>query len=118
MLEFDASVGRGESPAYFIGLIIPRLLPRLLHGAFDKALTDALDGAYAAVQRLGDAGVLPGGAAVGLVGLKQDADAGQRQGRALAGGQQAGQVFTLIGGQRDEVLLLLHITVNSSVAVH
>jgi hypothetical protein len=79
-----------------------------VRAALDEALADALDGAQAAAQRLGDAGVVPGRPACGLVGLEQDAGAGERAGGALAGGEELGQVLALLGGEGDEVLLLRH----------
>src|SRR5262249_6082327 len=54
----------------------------------DEALADAGDGGEANVEGLGDALVSPGRAAVGLVGLEQDAGMGQPLGRGLAGGGQ------------------------------
>ena len=74
----------------------------LLH----EALADADDGGGADVQGVGDPLVGPGGAAVGGVGLEQDAGVGELPGSGLAGGDQLGQLLALLGGQRN--LILLH----------
>jgi hypothetical protein len=63
---------------------------RGVEALLDEALADALDGAAAAAEGLGDVGVLPGGAACGLVGQQQDAGAGEGAGGALAGGEELG----------------------------
>lgn len=79
-----------------------------VEAALDEALADALDGAVAAAQRLGDLGVLPGGAAVGLVGLEEDTGAGDGAGGPLAGRDELAQLPALLGGQGHEIPLLCH----------
>lgn len=75
---------------------------------FNEALADALDGAQAAAEGLNNPGVLPGRAAVGLVGLEEDAGTGQRAGGAFPGGDELAQLLALFGGQGDEVFLVWH----------
>ena len=71
----------------------------------DEALADPLDGGDADLQRLGDAVIGPGGAAVGLVGLEEDAGVGQRLGGRLAGGDHGLQLLAFLVGERHTVLL-------------
>jgi hypothetical protein len=68
-------------------------------------LADTLDGGVAVLQGLGDAAIGPGGAALGGIGLEEDAGMGRLHGCGLAGGDQVLESLTLFGGQRDDVLL-------------
>src|SRR5213082_1920675 len=71
----------------------------------DEPLPHPGDGGGADVEGLSDALVGPGGAAVGLVGLEQDAGMGQLAGGRLAGGDQVVQGLAFLGGQRHKVFL-------------
>ena len=78
-------------------------------GGFQPLLDEMLphpgDGGEADVEGLGDALVGPGGTAVGLVGLEQDAGMGQFAGRSLAAGSQVVEGLAFLGGQRHKVFL-------------
>jgi hypothetical protein len=104
-----------------------------LQTPLDEPPADPADGPHPGVEGLGDPGVVPGRAAVGLVGLHQDAGPGQDEGRRLPPAEQGIELGPLVGGQGDQVFLLRHrsasyggpgrrtgrnSSVNSSVADH
>ncbi len=100
----------GLGPAVELRLA-SRSLPRLavqrgVEALLDEPLTDPLDGGGADFQGLGDPVIGPGGAAVGGVGLEQDAGMGQLAGGGLPGGDQVVEVLAFVGVKRD--LISLH----------
>src|SRR5262249_56072818 len=68
-------------------------------------LADPLDGGRADLQGFSDRPVGPGGAALGGVGLEQDAGVGQLPGGGPAGGDQVVQGLAFLGVERDLVSL-------------
>jgi hypothetical protein len=79
-----------------------------VEAALDDALADALDGAVAAAQGLGDLSVLLGAAPVGLVGLQEDTGAGDHEGGPLPGRYELAQLPAIVGGQGHQIPLLWH----------
>jgi hypothetical protein len=76
-----------------------------VQAVFDEPLADPLDRGDVDLDGLGDTGVGPSRAIGGGIGLEQDAGTGQLLGGRLAGGDQALQGVTPLGGQREGVLL-------------
>ena len=109
----DRRAGQGDQPglagpaelALATGLVLLLADEGRFQPLFDEPLADPLDGGDADLQRLGDLLVDPAGSALGLVGLQQDPGVGQLLGGDLTGGNQPGQLLTLIDGQGDAVLL-------------
>src|SRR6185437_16105560 len=71
----------------------------------DEPLADPLDGGDGDLDRLGDPMIGPGGAALGGIGLEQDAGVGQLLGGSLASGNEVVEGLPLVGGQSDDVSL-------------